>query len=507
MKLVDSELSRRLDRNTIENRCVPSTLLMENAARALAEAAMERLTTDNMRAAVFCGCGNNGGDGICAARIMLSRGYTVRVFLMGSEAKLTEDSREMLRRLREYGGDAEVYSGGEQLEFALSSGVIIDALIGTGLNKPVREDMAEIIRAINAGSVTVVSADIPSGVSADTGEVLGSAVMADETVTFGFPKTGLFVEPGCVYSGEVHVADIGIFSDEAILGESKKYLFGMDEARAALPKRPQLSHKGTFGKLLILGGSVGFTGAPYLAASAAVRSGSGLVYLGVPSEIYEIEAVKCSSAMPFPLPSEDGKIDGGSSAALETIGKRLSSCTACLVGPGLGTGEKQRQLMHYILENSRIPLIIDADGINNISGNIDLLDRAECPVILTPHEAEFKRLGGDISVGRVSAARDFAVRHSCTVVLKGHRSVTALPDGRCFVNTAGNSGMAKGGSGDVLAGIIAALVMQEDLASAVPLGVFLHGLAGDIAAAKYGEYSMTPDDIITSLPEAFLQGS
>lgn len=502
MKLFTAAASRELDRRTIEEHGVPSLQLMENAATALADAAVRMAVSATV--SIFCGSGNNGGDGIATARIMASRGFTVRAFLVGKREKLSADSAAMERQLKACGLKLEEYSRtAEQLEFIRSSGVLVDAMLGTGLNSPVSGKYAEVISLINSLDIPTVAADIPSGVSSDTGEVLGCAVKADETITFGFPKLGQFIEPGCVKVGNLAVADIGILPDEEIFNACKAYAFTDEMLKNAVPKRNPLTHKGSYGKLIILGGSVGYTGAPYMAAQAAVRSGAGLVFLGVPEDIYPVEAVKCTESMPFPLKSAEGKTDGTNDDVIAAVSEKLNSCMVCLAGPGMGRGEQTNALISYILENSRIPVILDADGINALSENIDILDRAACPVVLTPHEAEFARIGGVINGDRLAAARSFAMEHNCYLVLKGHRSITAFPDGRCYINTSGNPGMAKGGSGDVLAGIIAALCGQLALETAIPAAVYLHGHAGDLAAKKYGEYSMTPSDIISMLPEAF----
>ncbi len=502
MKLFTAAQSRELDRKTIEEHGVPSLQLMENAATALSDVA-ERIAASKT-AAIFCGSGNNGGDGIAAARILARRGFTVRAFLVGSREKLSVDSAAMEQRLTSCGIVLEDYIGNsDQLMFTANSGVIIDAMLGTGLNSPVKGKYAEVIKMINAVDVPVAAADIPSGISADTGAILGCAIKADETVTFGFLKIGQFIEPGCVKVGNLTTADIGILEDDGISEACKVFAFTNGEAKKAVPKRDPLTHKGSYGKLAIFGGSVGYTGAPYMAAAAAVRSGAGLVFLGVPEDIYPIEAVKCTEEMPFPLKSESGKIDGTSDDTIAAVAEKLKNCTVCLAGPGMGRSAQTEALVAYILENSTIPVILDADGINALSENIDILDRAACPVVLTPHEAEFARIGGVINGDRLEAARSFAVKHNCYLVLKGHRSITAFPDGRCYINTSGNAGMAKGGSGDVLAGIIAALCGQMPIEKAIPAAVYLHGRAGDIAAEKYGEYSMTPSDIISLLPEAF----
>ena len=261
---------------------------------------------------------------------------------------------------------------------------------------------------------------------------------------------------------------------------------------AALPPRDENAHKGCFGRVLIVAGSVGFTGAPAFAARAAVRSGAGLVFLGVPEDIYAIEAVKNDEAMVFPL-------SDSVPAALDELLPRLQKCDAVLVGPGLGLSAWAREITYAILENAAVPVIVDADGITAVSAHIDVLDKLSCPVILTPHEGEFKRLSDGLSrLPRAEAAREFAVSRGVTVVLKGHRTVTAAPDGCCYVNTTGNPGMATGGSGDVLAGMMLAFLGQK-LPGAVWKAVYWHGAAGDRCAASFGQYAMTPTDMTDCL--------
>ncbi len=272
--------------------------------------------------------------------------------------------------------------------------------------------------------------------------------------------------------------------------------------RGVLPKRRPDSHKGDYGRALLICGGVGYSGAAFFAAEAAVRSGAGLVYLGVPSDIYTISAVKCNEAMPFPLPSDDkGRLSCNASGE---ILERLKKCDVCLLGPGLGRSEGVSHIVSQVIKNCRVPLIIDADGINAVSENINILDEAACPIILTPHEGEFSRLGGSLYLGREQSASLFARNHKCTLVLKGHGTVIAFEDGSVLRNTTGNPGMAKGGSGDVLAGILTALIGQGiSIRKACAAAVWLHGRAGDISKASLGEYSMTPTDLIYALPKAF----
>ncbi len=276
---------------------------------------------------------------------------------------------------------------------------------------------------------------------------------------------------------------------------------GLDLLKPALPQRQLDGHKGTFGKLLIVGGAVGYTGAPYLTASAAVRTGCGLVSLGVPKTIWPIEAAKCVSAMPFPLPEKNGMLAG---KALPQILEKLDGCDVLALGPGLGRSRETARLVWELLKTEK-PLVLDADGINALSGHIDLLDaRRGRPTVLTPHEVEFARIGGDLSRGdRERAAQDFAMAHGCVLVLKGHRTVTASPEGDVLVNITGGSGLAKGGSGDVLTGVIASLMAQRaDALRAAAVGVWLHGRAGDLAEQELTAYSVTPEDVVRKLPDA-----
>jgi hydroxyethylthiazole kinase-like uncharacterized protein yjeF len=272
-----------------------------------------------------------------------------------------------------------------------------------------------------------------------------------------------------------------------------------DYIKSLIPKRRPDTHKGDYGRVLIIGGSVGYTGAPCLSALAAVRSGAGLVWLGVPQSIYTIAAVKMTEAMPFPLSDSEGHI---SIEAISDILKRLEGMDACLIGIGMGRNKDAEVIVEAVLTSARCPVVLDADGINAVSGNIDILKRAACPVILTPHEGEFRRLGRDI-ISRQDAASGLARDLGCTVILKGHETVTAFSDGSYYLNSTGNPGMAKGGSGDVLAGMIAGLLGQLPLKDAALAAVWLHGRAGDLAAAKYGEYSMTPSDLIDNISGAF----
>ena len=535
MKLYTAAQMRETDRRAIQERGIPSVELMESAARALVEevrslpipgpgfqgGAMGWFTADGhvpgpeeqaefwalrqRSAVVFCGPGNNGGDGVATARMLLEAGWRVRCVLVGAREKMTEDCLEMERRLRAAGGFLEDFNPEDRGRY-VGYDVAVDALFGVGLNSELRPDAATAVRRM-ATCGWVVSADVPSGIHADTGDVMGMAVRADVTVTFSRGKPGLFVGKGAVYSGRVVVADIGI-PEDLYPPQADTVLVEQEDLR--LPGRPVDGHKGDFGKVFILAGSRGYTGAPCLAARAAVRGGAGLVTLAVPEEVYPIVAAKCcDEAMVWPWPQED-----------DAVVEKARGCTAAVIGPGLGQGERARRLVFRLLEELTCPVILDADGLNIVSGHINeadkgegsatlsrrigVLDRGERLTVLTPHDGEFARLSGcSLPVqDRLGSARRFAGQNHCVLVLKGHRTIIAAQHGVCAVNPTGNSGMAKGGSGDALAGLMGALLARRGQADEVVNAVWLHGRAGDLAAEDRGEQGMTPSDLIERIPYA-----
>ena len=561
LPLAASAQMKELDRLAIEEQGVPSLELMERAAQAVADTVWELLQPDESmcassigvifmhkqdappptgeeqrqedeirdiieskntdptpRVAVFCGPGNNGGDGVACARLLMERGgCQVRAFFVGDRSRMTPDERAMEEKLTAAGGCLEDFTvdmtSRETLEAAMdyeqqkilawlsTCDCMVDALFGIGLKRPVEGVFRTAVLQMQKQRCPVVACDIPSGVNADTGEVLGEAVQASVTVTLTRGKPGLYMGAGAGCAGEVRIVDIGIpWEAESRLFRNAPCLEVVFQPDSCLPRRPRNAHKGEFGKLFLLAGSEGYTGAPVLAARAALRSGAGLVYLGVPREIYPIVAVKCDEAMPFPLPKEYGGI-------LE----RARSCDIALIGPGLGRAPETQELVLRLLAGLDCPVVLDADGINALAGHIDVLDKRQAPTVLTPHEGEFGRLTGcALPVrDRLSAAREFARDHRCVLVLKGQGTVTAAPDGSAWINATGNPGMAKGGSGDVLAGMIAGLLGQkhlrrerDNIPELTVEAVCLHGLAGDLCARRLGEYAMLPSDLIETLPQA-----
>ena len=497
MKLMNAETMKALDAYAINELGIPSLSLMDSAAEYIVNAAVKH---GGETVAVFVGSGNNGGDGICAAAKLIKLGFTVRTFMVGSFAKMTEDSKVMADRLCEAGGNIEEFSADVDVEvYVRGCDIIVDAMLGVGLNAELGGSYLRAVKMINRAMSYVISADIPTGVSADTGLVMGDAVKADVTVTFSLPKAGQFVEPGCVYCGEVKVCDIGI--PESVFSKFDTDTMLITEKYIELPKRRPDTHKGDYGRDFILAGSIGYTGAPLLAAEAASRMGAGLVYLGVPDSIYSIAAIRCTEVMPIPMPCDDDGIVSWN--AREAVADMLNKCDVCLAGPGLSTSYQLRYILEMIVRNEKCHVVLDADGINGISENIDILNEAQKTVVLTPHPGEFAKIGGSLEKGRICGAREFATKYNCVLVLKGHRTVVALPDGRVFVNTTGGPALAKGGSGDVLAGMITALIGQGFYpAQAAVMGVYLHGLAGDICAEELGEYSVIATDVISAISKA-----
>ncbi len=519
MNLYTAAQMREADRRAIEELGIPSTQLMENAAMAVVrevralpipgpglDGPVGWVTTDGraptpeeqaefwaMRrrsAIVWCGPGNNGGDGVAAARLLLEMGWRVKCVLVGDRDKMTDDCLEMERRLVEEGGMLEDFDP-EHKEQYMPFDVAIDALFGVGLRRDLGPDAALAARMTRWGTGWVVAVDVPSGIHADTGDVMGTAVKADLTVTFSQGKPGLYVGQGAVHSGRVVVADIGI-PGEAYPERPQTVLVGREDLYLA-PRRVD-GHKGDFGKLFILAGSRGYTGAAALCARAAVRSGVGLTTLAVPEDVYPILAAKCcDEVMVWPW-AESG----------DEIVEKAKGCTAAVIGPGLGQGGRAEELVLMLLRELTCPVILDADGLNIISRHIDVLDEREGLTVLTPHDGEFARLSGcELPIrDRLGAARSLAAERRCVVVLKGHRTVTATENGVCAVNSTGNPGMAKGGSGDVLAGLMGGLLAQGGGLDEAAKAVWLHGRAGDLAAEDRGEHGMTPSDLIERLPDA-----
>jgi len=509
MKVVTASQMRQIDKRCASEFGIPTIVLMENAGRAVATAALDMIK--RVRASyivVVAGKGNNGGDGFAAARHLLNMGASVEVFLVGKLEEMRGDARVNMEAFRKMGGNiVEVEEEGlsNLAHSLLIADLVVDAILGTGVRGEVKGIYREAIALINRAPAQVLSVDIPSGICADTGRVLGNAVQADCTVTFGLPKRGIVLLPGAEFAGQVLVADIGIpnvlledenIELEIIEGEEMGYIF---------PMRFSEAHKGNFGHVFILAGSQGFAGAATLATLGALRSGAGLVTLGVPRSLYGIVASKLTEAMTRSLPeTEQGSL---SLKGLEEMLDFSERCDVVALGPGLSTNSETVLLVQEFIKQCPRPMVIDADGLNALVGNPDIFNQAQSPIVITPHPGEMARL---LDVGtafvqedRLAVAGKFAKDFNVTVVLKGARTVVAEPGGDIAINTTGNPGMASGGMGDVLTGMIASFIGQGLSGfDAARLGVYLHGLAGDIAAKKVGQASLLATDLLEALPEA-----
>ena len=507
MIVVTAEQMREMDRLTIHKHGVPSLTLMERAGEGIAEAIIERFGRAAKKGVlIVAGKGNNGGDGFVVARLLKKKRIPCEVVLLARRGEVAPDSAANLKAfLKLRGKISEIGAGGlaTLARCMRGKGLLIDALLGTGLKDDVRGLYGEAITLMNATGIPIVAVDIPSGLDTDNGTPLGAVVQAEMTVSLGYAKLGQVIYPGIGYVGELVVADIGI--DPLAVDEvaPKTEILTRQEIRWLVPRRAADTHKGTYGHLLVMAGSRGKTGAAILACRAAMRTGAGLVTLAAPRALNDIFAGSLAEVMTEPL-SDNGAEE---IAPLSDSEWRhlLERKNAVLFGPGIGVSDGTQNNLRWLLSNLEIPWVIDADGLNDLALELDRLRHAKTPPILTPHPGEMARLIGKenaaVNADRVTVARCFALEHRCYVVLKGARSVIATPGGAVFINPTGNPGMASGGMGDVLAGMIAALLGQglapED---AMKLAVYLHGFVGDRLAAAKGEIGLIASDIIEGIP-------
>ena len=500
MKLATREIIRKIDRISIEEYGISGLILMENAGRAVAEVILDEFPKVK-RVAIFAGGGNNGGDGFVVGRHLTNKGLDVTTYLTVDPKKYKGDALINFQALSKIGGEIIRLNNG----FAGYKGadLIVDALFGTGLDREVDGFYREVIDYINSQAVPRIAVDIPSGLDSDTGFPLGVSVKADITVTFVLPKIGLAIYPGINYAGKVYVVDITTpkFLEEDIPFE----LIAYNNVREILQPRHPNTHKGTYGHLFILAGSPGKTGAATLAALGGLRVGTGLVTIGIPKSLNPIMEEKTTEAMTEPLPETENTTLG--KVSIEAA-KRIISArkTALAIGPGISTAAETGEFFFEILRSSSLPMVVDADGITLLAQNLNILKKLKAPLVLTPHPGEMSRLigktGDEIQKSRISVARDFSSMYNVYTVLKGARTVISTPDGRVFINPTGNPGMASGGMGDVLTGVIGGFLAQGyDPADACILGVFAHGFAGDIIARKKGEAGIIASDIAEILPE------
>jgi NAD(P)H-hydrate epimerase len=524
MKVVTAEEMRTLDRQATSDFGIPSVLLMENAARGVVDKVETIIgPVAGRHVVIVAGSGNNGGDGLAAARHLRMRGASVSVYLLGAPERVGGDAKTSLAIWQKSGGTLHPAGTFDwpHLEEALSQAdLILDALFGTGLSRPVDGDAAEAIERINAvrrcpdvpkgrpeaANATkkrgrIVSIDIPSGISSDTGEAWGRAIRADDTIALALPKRGHFVDAGLEHAGRLEVVDIGI-PPQLVERLGLQTALIVPRLHAALfAPRPHGAHKGTMGHLLVVAGSDEKSGAAAMTCSAALRTGCGLVTCAWPASVTRSLPVE---VMTLPLPATRGALSAAAWAPLQAamVGKH-----AIAIGPGLAVEDETQALVRRLIAEVSIPMVVDADGLNALASDLSILKRRHGPLILTPHPGEMARLLGTSSEAvqkrRFDVASDFAKEWNVIVVLKGAHTLVAAPDGSIAINTTGNPGMATAGTGDVLTGVISSLLAQ-DLApwDAARLGVYLHGLSGDLAARACGEVGLIASDLIERLPEA-----
>jgi len=512
MRVLTTAQMRDADRRTITEVGIPSAVLMENAGRQVV-AAMERHLPGlgDLRVAVVCGKGNNGGDGFVVARALEASGVETGVYLLVPASKIEGDARANLSALEAVGVSvvdvAEPDAWAAHLPEIGACDVVVDALFGTGLTRPLEGRWRTVVSDLNASGVTIVSVDLPSGLSADSARLIGETIDATLTVTLGAPKLPLLVPPAATQAGDVVVADIGI--PDAVIGAldgPRLEVITREWARDVIEPRSDDIHKGDCGRVLIVAGSTGKTGAARLAALGALRSGAGLVTVATPRACQSVVSTLMPEYMTLGLDeSADGMV------AAEAVEMVLAErCDVLAVGPGLGQGPGVRAFVRALVERARVPLVIDADGLNAFADDAaGLAGRDGSDVIITPHPGEMARLVGTtidhVQTHRVEVARELATTRALFVVLKGARTVVATPDGAVLINMTGNPGMATGGTGDVLTGVVAAWVAQLlDAETACALAVCLHGLAGDLAATKQGEVALIASDLANHLGAAVL---
>jgi len=509
MKIITAQQSRNIDKRAIRDFGIPGLVLMENAASAVM-AEMEQFFDGlaGVKIGIVCGKGNNGGDGLALARRLRIRGITVRVALLASFGAVKSEAKVNLTILRKM--DVEILQNATVRSLAdlISwSDILVDAMLGVGLSSPLKGLYARAVDMINTAGRPVVAIDLPTGVEADTGSILGAAVKADLTVTMALLKRGLVLYPGAEYAGAVRIADIGIPREVIEKEPVSVSLLDHGAVWGVVSNRVPDAHKGDFGHLMVVAGSPGKAGAAVMTAKGALRTGAGLVSVATPNSLVPIIQSGIPEAMCVPsAESIEGTLGLG---AEEELLKAVQKMSACALGPGLSTHYETVQAVLNFVQRITVPVVIDADGLNAFAGFTDILRKTKASLIVTPHPGEMGRLLGissaEVQKDRIGVASSFAKKHNLTVVLKGAATIVATPSGWVYVNTTGNPGMASGGTGDALTGMIGSFLAQGYGASqAACLGVYLHGLAGDLAAKEKGEMAMIAGDLIEKIPEAIL---
>lgn len=515
MKVVTGTEMQRIDRMSISDFKMKGIDLMENAGKEVTDCIIKNFQDVTRKGVIiFSGKGNNGGDGFVVARLLIKKKINTKVFLVCKKEEISGDAKISLNKLLKETKSINEISSFKDLDNLKNeikhAGIIVDALLGTGFKGSATGLVGKVIDIINELKKPVVSIDIPSGMNADTGQVVGSSIKADLTVTLGLLKTGLLMYPGANYAGKVEVVDIGIPEDVYTNEKFLSNLTSLEDVKNLLPARKPDFHKGTAGKVLLVAGSVGYTGAACLAALSCLRSGAGLVTLCVPESLNEIFEIKLTEVITVPLPETKSK--SISSEALKIILNLAKGYDVLAIGPGLGKEKDTMNLVKNLVLHSPVPIVLDADGINAISSNPDTLKNKKQDIIITPHPGEMSRLVhltvDNIQNNRIEIAKNFSQKYRCVVVLKGAHTIISSSDGGIFINPTGNAGMATVGSGDVLTGIISAFLSASTklkVFDSAVAGVYIHGLAGDLAKEDKGEFGLIATDILENVPRAIIK--
>lgn len=500
----------RIDQEAINRYQIPGQVLMENAGAKVVQTLIHNFEESMTQKTVIVvvGKGNNGGDGLVVARHLINKGVDTKVFILSKLKDIRGDSANNLKILKNMG--IPLYYLTEEKDLnklkigLVKAHFVVDAIFGTGFKGASMGVTEQAIDIINRSEAKVIAVDVPSGVESSTGKVHGSCIKADYTITFGFPKLGFFMHNAADFLGQLTVVDISIpYWLPEQLGIKRK-LVTADEVISMFPKRNERSHKGTFGHVAVVGGSEGMTGAACLTGQAALSIGAGIVNVGVPASLNPIVEQKLTEVMSKPLPETQSK--SLSREALEPINSMVESSSVLALGPGLSSHSETMSLVRTLLPQLKKPIVLDADGINALAENIDILGLINEPVVITPHPGEMARLlkttVAKVEEDRVGVASKFAAKWGVTVVLKGNHSIVAAADGRVYLNISGNNGMATAGSGDVLTGFIAGLIAQGlDSVEASVLGTYLHGAAGDMGVKEKRVMALLAGDIISYLPK------
>ncbi|MBI5476333.1 MAG: NAD(P)H-hydrate dehydratase [Ignavibacteriales bacterium] len=519
MELVVTSAQMRLcDNYAIQTLRISGLILMENAGRGCVDS-IEKIYGNlcGKKFIIVCGKGNNGGDGFVVARHLFVRGAFVTTLLLGKknqltgDAKINYDSLESLIKQYKNTGRISVIQqpSTKKINLLPKSDFIVDAIFGTGFIGQVKQPFLNVIKWMNKRSEIKVSIDIPSGLNSDTGTVENVAVKSSLTASMGFKKIGLTIGNGIEYAGRVEVVDISVPKEILNKYKIKSSVVNLLDVKNALPKRMRDAHKHSVGKIFIIAGSAGMTGAAALTAQSAMRAGAGAVILGTPKSVYPILAKKITEVMVIPLnDNSDGALGLN---AYESICKNIDWADLVIIGPGISRNHETAKLIQRVILHCKKPMLIDADGLNNIADDISILKKTPSKeIIITPHMGEFSRLTNlkveEIEENKIEIARNFALKNKLTLVLKGAPTITVLKSSEIFINSTGNPGMASAGMGDVLSGLIAGLWGQGMSAcEAAYSGVFIHGFAGDLAKLKYGEKSIMALDVQSFIPQSILQ--